>query len=123
MLDPGVRRLLEEAINTSTKLAIVLLYTGQQVVAATPAQISQRLCRDIWSVEEALDELVQDGVLLRSGNLCAYRPAPKWTDSMRRLLATYDEPLRRQEIVRLVSDLDRYAPYRGMLTRRIVPVF
>ena len=123
MLEPGLRRLLDEAINTSTKLAIVLLYANQRLVSATPAQISQRLCRDIWSVEEALDELAEDGILQCHSGLYTYRPASRWAESLRRLFATYDEPLRRQEIMRVVSDLDSYAPYRSMINNRIVSVF
>jgi hypothetical protein len=122
MLDHSLRHLLEEAINTSTKLTIVLLFASNKNLSATPAQVSLRLCRDIWSVEEALIELAEAGILAETGGVYRYRPVHSWTDSLGRLLTTYDEPLRRQEIVRVVGDLDRYAPYRHLLNSRIVPV-
>ncbi len=123
MLDSSLRRLLEDAVNTSTKLAIVLLYTGQKRLSATAAQISQRLCRDIWSVEQALQELTDHGILVVEGGQYRYRPAAQWSDGLARLVTTYDEPLRRQEIMRIVDDLDRYAPYRDVLNNRSVIVF
>ena len=123
MLDSSLQRLLEEAVNTSTKLAIVLLYTEQRRSSATPQQISQQICRDIWSVEEALQELVEDGILVYEGSQYHYRPVPEWSESLARLVTTYDDPLRRQEIVRVVHELDSYAPYRHVLKQRKVVVF
>jgi hypothetical protein len=122
MLDSSLRRLLEEAVNTSTKLTIVLLYTGQLRFAATPQAISQRLCQDIWSVEEALRELAGDGILMYDGDQYHYCPGPEWSAALARLVTTYDEPLHRQEMMRVVSDLDRYAPYRDFLEHRKVVV-
>ncbi len=123
MLDSTLRRLLEEVVNSSTKLAIVVLYAGQRRLVAAPADISQRVCRDIWSVQEALQELADDGILMRIDGCYHYAPAPKWHDGLARLMTTYDEPLRRQEIMRIVGDLDRYAPYRDMFRNGAVTVF
>ena len=120
MLDSSLRRLLEEAINTSTKLAIVLLYAGQPRLATTPQQMSQRICRDIWSVEQALQELAEDGILQCERGEYRYRPAARWSEALAQFVTTYDEPLRRQEIVHLVDELDRYAPYRDDLNNRRV---
>ena len=123
MLESNLRRLLEEAVNTSTKLAIVLLYVDRPSVAATPREISQRLCRDIWSVEEALQELAEDGILMHQGGRYHYRPAPEWSADLERFVAAYNEPLHRLEIMRVVADLDRYAPYRDVLKHRKVVVY
>ena len=123
MLDSSLRRLLEEAVNTSTKLAIVLLYTGRPSSAATPQEISQRICRDIWSVEEALQELAEDGILVHQDGRYHYRPRPGWSADLVRLVTAYDEPLLRLEIMRVVADLDRYAPYRDVLKHRKVVVY
>ena len=123
MLDSSLRRLLEEAVNTSTKLAIVLLYTGRPSSAATPQEISQRICRDIWSVEEALQELAEDGILVHQDGRYHYRPLPAWSADLVRLVTAYDEPLHRLEIMRVVADLDRYAPYRDVLKHRKVVVY
>lgn len=123
MLDSNLRRLLEEAVNTSNKLAIVLLYAGQPGLAATPAHICERLYYDIWSVEEALQELGDAGVLVEHDGRYAYAPAPRWRASIQRLLTTYDEPLHRQEIMQVIADLERYAPYRDTLAERPIMVF
>src|SRR5688500_3987810 len=99
MLDASLRRLLEEVVNTSTKLAIVLLYAEHERLSATPSQILQRVCRDIWSVEKALRELAADGILVAQDGQYRYRPAPQWREALTRLLSAYDEPFRRQEIM------------------------
>ncbi len=123
MLDSSLRRLLDEVVNTSTKLAIVLLYAGQPRLAATPMEISQRIVRDKWSVEQALQELAEDALLVEEGGLYRYVPNQQLAEAIERFLLCYDEPLLRQEILRVVDDLDRYAPYRNMLTNRSVMVY
>ena len=123
MLDSSLRRLLEEAVNTSTKLAIVLLYVDRPSFAAMPQEISQRICRDIWSVEEALQELAEDGILVHQGGRYHYHPAPDRSGDLARLVTAYDEPLHRLDIMRVVADLDRYAPYRHVLKQRKVVVY
>lgn len=123
MLETALRRLLEEAVNTSLKLAIVMLYAEpKQHFSGTALQISTRLCRDIWSVENALRELVDDGILDQVDGNVYFRPCPEWRDALARLFTTYDEPLRRQEIMRVISDLDSYAPYRDVFKSRTVTV-
>ena len=124
MLESNLRRLLEEAVNTSLKLAIVMLYAEpKQRFSGTAVQISTRLCRDIWSVENALLELTEDGILAQVDGKFHYKPVPEWREALARLFTTYDEPLRRQEIMRVVSELDSYAPYREVFKDRIVTVF
>jgi hypothetical protein len=123
MLDSSLRRLLDEVINTSTKLAITLLYAGQPRLVATPMEISQRIVRDKWSVEQALHELADDALLVEEGGLYRYAPSRQLGEAVDRFLLCYDEPLLRQEILRIVDDLDRYAPYRDMLTNRSVMVY
>ena len=122
MLDPCLRRLLEEAVNTSCKLTLVMLYAEQPDISATPEQISQRLCRDVWSVEQALRELEDDGILVCCKEEYRYLPTGEHGAELAQLLDAYDEPLRRQEIMRIVDDLDRYAPYREMLEHQAVTI-
>ena len=122
MLDASLRRLLEEAVNSSTKLAIVLLLAERKELAATAPEISRRVCRDIWSVETALREIADDGIIACADGQFAYRPTQTWRDALDRLLAVYDEPLLRQEIVSIVGELDRYAPYREALNNRRVTI-
>ncbi len=123
MLDCSLNRLLEEVVNGSTKLAIVLLYTERAGLSATAESIAQRLTRDVGSVETALRELADDGILeLCHGQYC-YHPAPEWREGLAQLMTAYDEPLYRLEIMRIVNDLDLYAPYRRALHSRSVQVF
>lgn len=123
MLDFSLHRLLEEVVNSSTKLAIVLLYTERAGLSATAESIAQRLTRDIGSVETALRELVEDGILEFCHGQYCYRPAPEWREGLGQLMTAYDEPLYRLEIMRIVNDLDLYAPYRRALRSRSVQVF
>lgn len=120
MLEADIRKLLEEAVNTSCKLAIVMVYAQHlhQKLMNTPAQMSQRLCRDIWSIEEAMGELAQDDILSSSDGSYLFCPSIKYRDALSRMITVYDEPLRRQEIMQLVGELDSYAPYRNLLKRR-----
>ncbi len=123
MLDPTIRRLLDEAINTSAKLAIVMLYAGENSLCSTARVISKRLWANLWDVAPALEEMVRDGVLTVKDGEYRLDPVPERQDGLRQLLAAYDEPVHRQEIMRLVAELDSYAPYREMLKARTVVVF
>ena len=122
MVEADLQRLLEDAVNTSCKLAIVMQYAEHADLSATPTQVSQRLCRDIGSIEQALDELAHDGILTGSGHEYQYGPNPRRRHQLRLLIAAYDEPLCRQEIMSIVADLDRYAPYRDIFKRQRVEI-
>jgi len=122
MLETGIRRLLEDAVNTSCKLAIVMVYAQQAGMSATPGQMSQRLCRDIWSMETAMQELAEDGVLEERDGRYRLCPSPRHREALARLISVYDEPVYRQEIVGLVGDLDRYAPYREIMKNQVTIV-
>jgi hypothetical protein len=122
MVGNALGRLLEDAVNSSCKLAIVMLFAEDAGLVADEHQLSRRLCRDIWSVEQALSELVSDAVLINLDGSYRFQPDVKYAEGLRQLLQVYDEPEGRQEIVRIVSDLDRYAPYREMLRRQRVEI-
>jgi transcription initiation factor IIE alpha subunit len=112
MLAPQVTQLLERAVNTSCKLAIVLTFLDHRSLNATSNEIAARVCRDIWSVEAALNELAEDGILTfrdkrYSCATCAERRA-----ELNELRRTYEHPLLRNEVQSLLRDLERYAPYR-----------
>ncbi len=115
MLDSLVLRLLEHAVNTSCKLAIVLLYAEHERLAATPQQLATRLGRDPWSVETSVRELVADGILVMHEARACYEPLSEWREAIRLLQNTYDDAYRREQIVTIVRDLDRYVPYREQL--------
>jgi hypothetical protein len=113
MLDPQVTQLLNKGINTSCKLAIMLRFAEQRELHATPPILASRICRDIWSVQSALDELVEDGLLVQHDSQYSLLPSSELRKRMLLLRETYEYPLQRLELQRLLQDLERYAPYRN----------
>ena len=117
MVDPQVQQLLEHAIDTPVKLHLLLLFHENTRLEATPTLIANRVCRDIWSVDQALHELAEDGVLQRFATLhgeAVYRYAPReeLVEPIRRLIRGYDDPMERDSLQRSIRDLASYAPYR-----------
>lgn len=117
MVDPQIQRLLEQAIDTPVKLHLLLMFHENPRMEATPSAIAERVCRDIWSVSQALHELADDGVMLRAAtahNETVYRygPAEDLIDTIHRLIVGYDDPLERDKLQRSIRDLAAYAPYR-----------
>lgn len=115
MLDPQVTQLLETAVNTSCKLAIVLRYADQPSLCATPNEIAARICRDPWSVQQALRELAEDGVITPRDGRFACAPSTELRSQLAALQSLYADPLQRDELHLLIRDLERYAPYRDEL--------
>jgi hypothetical protein len=119
MIDPTILRLLEQAIDTPTKLQLLLLYHENPSLEATAVQIAQRTFRDVWSVDEALHELANDGVLYaapgRDVPAYCYRPTPERQDAIRRLILSYNEPLERDVLQRALREVASDAPYRRAL--------
>jgi hypothetical protein len=116
MVDPLVQRLLEQAIDSPVKLHLLLLFHENPRLEATPRAIAERVCRDIWSVTQALQELADDRVLLSipipGDQTYRYAPAEDLLEPIGRLLRGYDDPLERDKLQRSIRDLARYAPYR-----------
>lgn len=112
MLDSQVTQLLETAINTSCKLAIILHFLDQRQLCVTPNRLAERLGRDIWSIETALQELAEDGIVSLQDGLCCYAPSAERHAQLQALRQTYDHPLQRDELHGLLRELERYAPYR-----------
>ncbi len=120
MLDPQVTQLLETGINTSCKLAIVLRFIEQTELRATALELAARVCRDRWSVQDALDELVEDGILQRRDGVYARVSCPELRAGLRLLQEAHTYPLQRIELQRLLHDLERYAPYRKEFPRQLL---
>jgi len=112
MLDPQVTQLLETAVNTSCKLAIVLTFLEHKSLRATANEIAGRVCRDIWSVEAALSELVEGGILTLHEKRYSCEACTELRTQLNVLRKTYEHPLQRNELQALLRDLERYAPYR-----------
>jgi len=115
MMDPQVAQLLETAVNTSCKLAIVMTFLEHRSLRATPGEMAARVCRDIWSVEAALKELAEDGILHLRDKRYSYETCPERQAQLSALHQTYEHPLERNELQALLRDLERYAPYRKEL--------
>lgn len=117
MVDPVVQQLLEQAIDTPVKLHLLLIFHENPRLEATAQAIADRVCRDIWSVSQALDDLAEDGVMLvaataNGGPVYRYAPLAPLQEPIRRLLSGYDDPLERDKLQRSIRDLAAYAPYR-----------
>jgi hypothetical protein len=80
--------------------------------------MARRVCRDIWSVEAALEELTEDGILCRRDQHFVCKACAELTTQLQLLSETYAHPLQRNELQQLLRDLERYAPYRKELPRR-----
>lgn len=117
MVDPMVQQLLEHAIDTPVKLHLLLLFYENPRLESTPRAIADRVCRDIWSVTQALHELAEDGILLRAittngDSVYKYAPMSEHIESISRLICGYDDPLERDKLQRSIRDLAAYSPYR-----------
>ena len=121
MLDPTILRLLEQAIDSPTKLQLVLLFNEDSHLEGTALQIAQRAYRDVWSVREALCELAEDGIVLavpgRDEPVFRYQPSQERADALKRLFHSYNEPLERDQIQRAVRQIAGDAPYRRAVRR------
>ena len=115
MIDPMIQRLLEQAIDSSVKLQLLLMFYENSRFEGTAMQVAERIFRDIWSAREALRELAEDGVLAVSGSsepVYRYRPTAELREPIFRLVQSYNEPLERDQIQRSLREVASYAPYR-----------
>lgn len=117
MIDPMVQQLLEHAIDSPVKLHLLLVFYENPRLEATPRAIADRICRDIWSVAEALQELAEDGVMVHAATangdpLYRYGPAVDHLEAIERLINGYNDPLERDLLHRSLRDVAAYAPYR-----------
>ena len=114
MVDSEVQTLLEQAIDTPCKLHLLLIFHENSHLDATPLQLAQRSCRDIWSVTQALSELAEDGVLSANNTddlRYRYMPRSDKIEAIRRLVHSYDDPLERDRIQSSIRELASYAPF------------
>ncbi|MFO7167279.1 MAG: hypothetical protein DIU80_004550 [Chloroflexota bacterium] len=121
MIDPTIRCLLEQAVDSPIKLQLLLLFHENPSLEATSTQIAQRIFRDIWSTREALRELAEDGILVatpgRDEPTYRYRPAPDLIEPIQRLIQSYNEPLERDSLHRALRQIAGDAPYRRAMRR------
>ncbi len=116
MIDSNVKQLLEHAIDTLPKLHLLLIFYENPRVKMSPSRVAEQSCRDIWSVSEALQELVESGILgvIQQGSetLYSYQPHPAYTETIPRLVHGYNDPLERNELYRFIRDLANVAALR-----------
>lgn len=116
MLDPMIQRLLEQTIDSPIKLQLLLMYYENPRMEGSAFQIAGRTYRDIWSTRAALDELSQEGILTaidQGGEMIyRYRPRPEYTEPILRLVQSYNEPMERDDLQRVLHEVASYAPYR-----------
>jgi hypothetical protein len=116
MVDSTIQLLLEQTIDTSCKLHLVLLFHDNPQLRTSSRQIAERSCRDIWSVEQALQELVEGHVLSADKGIndvlyYRYTPSTDKLEAIRKLVLGYDDPFQRDWIQSSVRELERYAYY------------
>ena len=116
MVDSVIQRLLEKAIDSPIKLQLCLLFDENQRMEGSAAELANRIYRDIWSTNEALRELAEDGVLcvrgIGSDPIYCYRPRAEYIDPIFRLAQSYNEPIERDAIQRTLREVASYARYR-----------
>jgi hypothetical protein len=112
-MDATIQKLLEQVIDSPCKLHLLLIFAENPRLDATPKQIAERACRDIWSVTQALCELTEDGVLCTAGDDLRYRymPRPERLDAIRRLIRNFDDPLERDRIQSSLRELTSFATF------------
>lgn len=122
MIDIDVQRLLAQAIDSPTKLHLLLLFHEHPRMEASSMYMAERTCRDIWSVAQALRELAEDGILevsQISGELIyVYRPRSEYIDPIHALMVRYNDPLQRDHLRRSIRELSSYAAFRRAAARR-----
>jgi hypothetical protein len=101
MIDYAVQQLLENTINSPTKLQLLLLFHENPRLALNAAQAANRMYRDIWSIREALHELALHQILVLDAaeepRYC-YCPHEAYCEPIRRLMVAYNDPLERHKI-------------------------
>jgi hypothetical protein len=129
-IDPLIQQLLMQAINSPTKLQLVLLFHENPHLEGSARQIVQRIYRDIWSTREALRELAHDGILAVSDSagepVYSYRPHAEHYAAIARLVERFNDPFARDQIHTQLRELARDRLYHlrlahGMAEATICP--
>jgi hypothetical protein len=113
MIDPQVQHLLKEAVDSPIKLHLLLTFHEHHGMQVTAEQMAGHVCRDIWSVSQALHELARDGILevgrAVSEPVFYYQPRSRYIKPILSLVSEYNDPLERITLHRRVRELAEYA--------------
>jgi hypothetical protein len=121
MIDPIVLRLIESVIESPVKLHLLVMFHENQRLAATASAVADRICRDIWSVSDALAELADAGVMVQAATahgeaVYRYGPTPELRQPLERLMRHYDDPMERDLIQRAIREQADLALFRRART-------
>jgi hypothetical protein len=113
MMTPGLWAILDELAVTTTHLHVVQLLQSRPQLQASAGQIAELLCRDIWSVAAALDDLCGLRVCERAGSdaaavLYRYAPSEERQHQILQLLRAFEDPLLRDQLQRRIRS-DRHS--------------
>ncbi len=117
MLDIRTQHLLRYVIDTPVKLHLLLDLWRQTQTEYTPTQLSERLCRDVWSVTQALQEMSDDGLLVSThtpnhGVLYRWQPRTEYVEPIKHLIASYDDPVARSIVHHTLREMAGFAAAR-----------
>jgi hypothetical protein len=117
MLDTRLQHLLRSVVDSPVKLHILLTLHSQVQEHISAEQLSERLCRDVWSVSQALREMAEDGlleVLNIAGSSPVYRfqPRPEYIVPINDLINSYDDPIARSMIYHTLREMSGYTAAR-----------
>ncbi|NJP08018.1 MAG: hypothetical protein HC837_21575 [Chloroflexaceae bacterium] len=124
MIDERVQFLLEQAINTPMKPHMVLILHEDHRAVVTPTIMAGRVCRDIWCVAQALQELAEDGILVSQPSqrepIYTYQPRDEHQETICQLLSYYYDPIARNQLLPLLQELVQYVSLHRMRSRVVV---
>ncbi len=116
MIDSQVQRLITQAVDTPTKLHLLLIFHEHSLQELTAAEMAERICRDIWSVSQSLSELAEDGILsvhqAMNDAVYSYHPRQEYIEPIHCLVEHFEDPLQRDDVRRLIQELGSYASFR-----------
>ena len=118
---PLIQRLLTQTINSPIKLHLVVLFHESPHMVGSARQIIQRIFCDIWSTQDALRELADDGILGVTESagepVYSYQPRTEHRVAIARLIERFDDPFARDQIHGLLREVTGVA-YRRDLARQ-----
>ncbi len=113
MADLSVPKFLEQVVNTRTKLHILLVFYENRHMRATVRDVAQRCSRDIWSVEQDIQELATSGLFtavrsIGGDTVYIYEPDAAYIEPVQELMRQYDDPLEREQLFQIMHELSTY---------------
>ena len=121
-IDPLIQHLLTQTINSPIKLHLLLLFHENPQIVGSAHQIIQRIFYDIWSTQDALRELADEGILGvsdRAGELVySYQPRTEHRLAITRLVERFDDPFARDQIHGLLREIIGVANRRDLARGR-----